>query len=181
MRRERLRATVDGSVAYELDPEELMEVAETERAPALAATSPRSSHPGGRRGEPRRGEVVLALPPSPDDRGVGRSRYEAVVDGWRFEVVVEPAARAALRERARRAGEAQRPSSRQVVRAQIPGRVVTVFVSAGDRVEAGGRLVSVEAMKMENEVRAPRAGTIERVAVAGGARVELGDELVVIE
>ena len=45
---------------------------------------------------------------------------------------------------------------------------------------AGGRLLAVEAMKMENEVRAPRDGMVERVAVGPGETVDLGDLLVVI-
>jgi biotin carboxyl carrier protein len=169
-----LRVTVDGSLTYEFDPEDLAAGESRD-----GSTPPAQATKTGR--ELRDAQAVLALPPVPDDRGAGRRRYEVVVDGWRFEVAVEPAARAALRDRARRAGEARGPSARQLVRAQIPGRVVAVFVSPGDRVEAGDRLVSVEAMKMENEVRAPRAGNIERVGVTPGGRVELGDELVVIE
>ena len=53
-------------------------------------------------------------------------------------------------------------------------------VAERERVESGQKLLSIEAMKMENEIRAPHAGTIERVAVQPGDRVELGDELVVI-
>ena len=123
---------------------------------------------------------VAALEPEPADLVEGRRRYEVVVDGWRFEVVLEPAARARLRERARRAGAEHGSRDPTVIRAQIPGRVVAVAVAPGEQVEAGQRLLSVEAMKMENDVRAPRAGTIERVAVGAGGRVELGDELVVI-
>ncbi len=171
---ERLQVTVDGSLTYEFGPEDLTAGASNE-----GSTPPgHPETPGAAMTEP---QAVLALPPTPGDRGAGRRRYEVVVDGWRFEVSVEPAARARLRDRARRGGETRGPSARQIVRAQIPGRVVTVFVSPGDRVQAGDRLLSVEAMKMENEVRAPRAGTIERVAVSAGERVELGDELVVIE
>ena len=66
------------------------------------------------------------------------------------------------------------------IRAIIPGRVVAVAVDVGDDVEAGQRLLSVEAMKMENELRAPRGGVVERVAVAVGQTVELGDTLIVI-
>jgi biotin carboxyl carrier protein len=111
----------------------------------------------------------------------GPARYEVVVDGWRFEVEVESMARAALRERASRAGQRGLGGGRQVVRAQIPGRIVAVAVSVGEGVEAGQRLLSVEAMKMENAVVAPWAGTIARIGVVAGQTVELGDELVVIE
>src|SRR5689334_16053255 len=43
----------------------------------------------------------------------------------------------------------------QSVVAPMPGRVVRVLVTPGDRVTAGQALVVVEAMKMENEMRAP--------------------------
>ena len=111
----------------------------------------------------------------------GIVRYEAIVDGWRFEVEVESVARAILRERASGAGRRGAGSGRQVVRAQIPGRIVTVGVGVGEAVEAGQRLLSIEAMKMENAVIAPRAGTIAQVGVVAGQTVERGDELVVIE
>jgi biotin carboxyl carrier protein len=67
-----------------------------------------------------------------------------------------------------------------VVRAQIPGRVVRLWVAEGDTVEAGQRLLAIEAMKMENEVRAPRAGTVESIRVAAGSSVELRDELLTV-
>ena len=111
---------------------------------------------------------------------VGPARFEVVVEGWRFEATVEPAARAELRERAARLGGGRAAAARQTMRAQIPGRVVTVTVAVGDAVQAGQRLLSIEAMKMENAVLAPRAGTIERVGVTAGQTIELGDELVVI-
>lgn len=103
---------------------------------------------------------------------------EIVVDGWRFEVSVEPAARAALRDRARRGASVARAHASLVVRAPIPGRIAGVRVIDGQAVEAGEPLLTLEAMKMENVVRAPRAGTIARVAVGAGQTVELGDALV---
>jgi biotin carboxyl carrier protein len=111
----------------------------------------------------------------------GRRTVEVVVDGWRFEFTVEDAARAALRERASRDRSAGIGAGGPLeIRAIIPGRIASVAVTAGDRVEAGQTMLAVEAMKMQNELRAPRAGTITRVAVAAGATVELGDLLVVL-
>lgn len=122
--------------------------------------------------------IVTRLPNGSD--GQGPARFEAVVDGWRFEVSVEPASRAELRERAARGAGGRSAGARHVIRAQIPGRVVSVAVASGEAVERGQRLLSIEAMKMENTVLAPRAGTIERVGVAAGQTIELGDELVVM-
>jgi len=112
----------------------------------------------------------------------GRRPVEVVVDGWRFELLVEDEARADLRERASRdrtaLGTAGGPLE---IRAIIPGRVVSIAVAPGDAVEAGQTLLAVEAMKMQNELVAPRAGTVTRVPAAVGSTVELGDVLVVIE
>ena len=110
--------------------------------------------------------------------GSGLLDYEIVVDGWRFEVTVEPAARAALRNRARRGTSVAGAHASVVVRAPMPGRIAAVRVIEGQAVEAGEPLLTLEAMKMENVVRAPRAGTIARVAVGAGQTVELGDALV---
>jgi biotin carboxyl carrier protein len=134
--------------------------------------------PGGRR--PVGGTAIVLGPPERSD-GTGRVRREVVVDGWRFEVELEPEARALLRERAARASAGVVHDGRIDVRAVIPGRVLSVAVVAGDRVGAGDRLLVVEAMKMQNDVRAPRAGTIGRVAVAAGQTIELRDLLVEIE
>ena len=123
---------------------------------------------------------VLIQPLEPAARGAGR-RVEVVVDGWRFEVEVEPEQRAALREKARRDRGDAGHSGPAEVHAIIPGVVVSVAVAPGDAVEAGQQLLVVEAMKMQNELRAPRAGTVERVTVGERSTIEVGDLLVVIE
>jgi len=134
--------------------------------------------PAGRR-PARRPPVVLGPPERLD--GTGRTRREVVLDGWRFEVELEPESRARLRERATRTTDRAVHGGRIDVRAVIPGRVLSVAVVPGDRVGAGDRLLVVEAMKMQNDVRAPRAGTIGRVLVAAGQTIELRDLLVEIE
>jgi len=58
--------------------------------------------------------------------------------------------------------------------------VVTVGVSAGDAVEAGQTIATIEAMKMEAAITAPKAGNVTRVAVSATAQVEGGDLLVVV-
>lgn len=127
------------------------------------------------------GHRIVVGDPAP--AGVdGRQTIEVVVDGWRFELVVEDEARAALRERATRDPSAAVGAGGPLeIRAIIPGRVASVAVAPGDRVELGQTLLAVEAMKMQNELRAPRSGTILRVPATAGATVELGDVLVVIE
>jgi pyruvate carboxylase len=58
--------------------------------------------------------------------------------------------------------------------------VVTVNVSAGDQVDAGQTIATIEAMKMEAAITAPKAGKVSRVAVSATAQVEGGDLLVVV-
>jgi biotin carboxyl carrier protein len=111
----------------------------------------------------------------------GIVRREVVLDGWRFEVEVEMEARAGLRERATRGGTSSAATAALEVRAIIAGRVLSTDVTAGDHVEAGQRVMTIEAMKMQNELRAPRDGTVSRVAVAPGETIEVGDLLLVIE
>ena len=55
------------------------------------------------------------------------------------------------------------------------------FVQAGDAVEAGRLLCTIEAMKVFNEVRAERAGRVLAVLVPTGAEVEAGQALFTVE
>jgi propionyl-CoA carboxylase alpha chain len=50
----------------------------------------------------------------------------------------------------------------------MPGLLVSLNVGAGDRVEAGQPLATVEAMKMENILRAEKAGVVTRVEAKPG-------------
>ena len=114
------------------------------------------------------------------DRSEGRTRLEVVVGGWRFEATVESAARANLRDRAAREAAAHHRAAELTLRAQIPGRVVRLWVADGEPVEAGQRLLAIEAMKMENEIRAPHAGIVTSLKVDVGALVERHGELLTL-
>jgi acetyl/propionyl-CoA carboxylase alpha subunit len=126
-------------------------------------------------------DVLLTELPDLRRAAAGVRRLEVVIDSWRFEVDVESEARARLRERATSTrGDAAKGGPVEL-RAIIPGRVVSVDVAEGDSVDPGGRLLVIEAMKMQNELRSPRGGTVGRVSVGPGQTVELGDLLLVVE
>jgi acetyl-CoA carboxylase biotin carboxyl carrier protein len=55
------------------------------------------------------------------------------------------------------------------------------FVEVGSKVEAGEKVLLVEAMKTFNEITAPRAGTVTAIYVEDGTPVEYGEPLLVIE
>ncbi|MFL1429911.1 MULTISPECIES: pyruvate carboxylase [unclassified Nocardiopsis] len=59
--------------------------------------------------------------------------------------------------------------------------VVTLVAGAGEAVEAGATVATIEAMKMEAAITAPVAGTVARVAIDRVQRVDGGDLLVVLE
>jgi pyruvate carboxylase subunit B len=132
------------------------------------------------RTDPPPGERPEVIPGTSRARVRGATPVEVVIAGWRFELEVQDASLADLRARATADRTSAAHHGPTVVRAIIPGRVVSVAVTPGDTVAAGQRLLAVEAMKMENELRAPRDGVVERVEVAVGQTVELGDSLVVI-
>ena len=62
----------------------------------------------------------------------------------------------------------------------MPGRVVELLVSEGERVEEGATVVVVEAMKMANEYRSPVTGTVTSLRCAPGDAVEGGTVLLVV-
>jgi pyruvate carboxylase len=58
--------------------------------------------------------------------------------------------------------------------------VVSVAVEAGDKVEAGQVVATIEAMKMEAAITAPISGVVERVVVGAPRSVDGGDLLLVL-
>jgi biotin carboxyl carrier protein len=90
-------------------------------------------------------------------------------------VVVDP-----RQWRRRRGAAALASEGRQLLAAPMPGKVVRLLVSPGDRVEAGQGVLVVEAMKMQNEIRSPKRGSVERLMVAEGQAINTGDVLIVI-
>jgi acetyl-CoA carboxylase biotin carboxyl carrier protein len=55
------------------------------------------------------------------------------------------------------------------------------FIEIGSRVEAGDKLLLIEAMKTFNDITAPRAGVVTAIFVEDGTPVEYGEPLLVIE
>jgi biotin carboxyl carrier protein len=65
--------------------------------------------------------------------------------------------------------------------APMPGTVIAIDKKPGDAVEHGDRIMTIEAMKMENEIRAEKAGRIKEVRVSVGSSVLAKEVLAVVE
>ena len=95
---------------------------------------------------------------------------------WRLSLA-EP-----LTDRLAHAQDREHPGEeREEVRALMPGRVVEVAVKVGEKVPAGGLLLVLEAMKMQNEIRSAHGGTVLSAPVEKGKAVEGGALLMTLE
>lgn len=68
----------------------------------------------------------------------------------------------------------------EVVKSPMPGNILKINVTQGQKVSEGDVLLVLEAMKMENEIVATKSGTVAQIVTAKGAVVETGAPLVVI-
>ncbi len=58
--------------------------------------------------------------------------------------------------------------------APMPAKITKVFVSQGEKVMMGDKLLVLEAMKMEHTIKAPANGLIEKIDVTEGQQVDEG-------
>lgn len=65
--------------------------------------------------------------------------------------------------------------------ATMPGTVIKMLCSEGDKVEKGDYLLITEAMKMETTIQAPFKGVIKRIHVTDGAAISVNDLLIEFE
>lgn len=68
-----------------------------------------------------------------------------------------------------------------VVKSPLPGSIVKVVAAAGQAVKRGDLLLTMESMKMENQVLSEVEGTVKAVLVQPGQNVMQDDKLVEIE
>lgn len=66
------------------------------------------------------------------------------------------------------------------INAPLSGSILAIKVKPGESVKTGQVLLTLEALKMENEIVAPSAGVVKEICVQTGAMVNVGDVLVVL-
>jgi biotin carboxyl carrier protein len=100
----------------------------------------------------------------------------ATINGQNFSVAIETE----LERRARPIRDKSVARNTHIL-APMPGRIVKISVRPGELVQSGQSLLSIEAMKMENELQAPNSGRVTQLRVEVGATVEADQELMLIE
>jgi len=67
--------------------------------------------------------------------------------------------------------------SGNVVTAPLPGVIKSIAVQPGQKVSAGGELLVIEAMKMDNVIRASQDSTVKTIYVSEGRQVAYGERM----
>ena len=71
--------------------------------------------------------------------------------------------------------------AQEIIEVPLAGKITTVNVKVGDKVEEGDIICLLESMKMENPIVAPVAGKIIQLGVAAEQVVNPGGTVAVIE
>ncbi len=104
--------------------------------------------------------------------------YNITIDGEYFEFRVEDERMRTLRELVNKATHS---SGEQILLAPIPGLITGFMVNEGDKISIGDGLLTLEAMKMENEIKSNFEGTVKKIFIEQGAAVEKGQKLLIID
>ena len=128
-----------------------------------------------------------------EEEWLGREKLLLKVEGKVFNIVITTHAtgyqvfvngRSFRLERKLSAGRLKEEKSRlkkRDVKLIMPGRVIQVLVTEGERVAEGQPVLIVEAMKMQNEIKSPQSGRITRLHFSAGDYVEAGSILFSVE
>jgi biotin carboxyl carrier protein len=100
------------------------------------------------------------------------------VDGYDFEVKVKEPLDHLINELGFL--KASKHSVKEI-KSPMPGLVVNIFVEIGQTVNEGDKLLSLEAMKMENILKAPGDGIIKSILINKGNSVDKNQVLIAFE
>ncbi|MEJ5173113.1 MAG: sodium-extruding oxaloacetate decarboxylase subunit alpha [Hydrogenothermaceae bacterium] len=116
----------------------------------------------------------------------GRKPYFIRIDGELEEVLVQPVREIEVGQDSVSLPEATTSTGKRKVMglgdvsSPMPGKVTSIKVSLGDKVKKGDVLLTVEAMKMENEIHSPIDGTVSEILVKVGDNVNPDECLIVV-
>jgi pyruvate carboxylase subunit B len=129
-------------------------------------------------GTPLRQLLLDGRPTTLAVESLGRGRWALAPGGERREVEVLDERTVHIRSLT---SSGDRPAASPVLKAPMPGLVLRVEVTPGQKVAAGAGLVVLEAMKMENELKASAAALVRSIRVQAGEAVEKGQILIEFE
>ncbi|NLJ74280.1 MAG: biotin/lipoyl-binding protein [Firmicutes bacterium] len=114
------------------------------------------------------------------------SIYKVTIEGRTYEVTVEQVSKEETSNTSNQTVKQEQPvkTERAItqgtqVPAPLSGTILSVKVKTGDQVKKGSVLLTLEALKLENEIVAPVDGQVLEV-VKEGQTVETGQSLAVI-
>lgn len=118
--------------------------------------------------------------------GIDLSIYKVTIEGRTYEVTVEQVSKEETSNTSNQTVKQEQPvkTERAItqgtqVPAPLSGTILSVKVIPGDQVKKGSVLLTLEALKLENEIVAPVDGQVLEV-VKEGQTVETGQSLAVI-
>lgn len=71
--------------------------------------------------------------------------------------------------------------AQEIIEVPITGKVISVEVKVGDKVNEGDVICYIESMKMENPILTPVTGTVTKIEVSVGQVVETGKLIAIVE
>jgi len=74
----------------------------------------------------------------------------------------------------------QGPKGTGSIKSPLPGVILDIYVNVGDRVKVGQKLLTLEAMKMENLIESDKEGIVAAIVKQKGDSVMEGDILISI-
>jgi pyruvate carboxylase subunit B len=127
-------------------------------------------------------EAMPSAVPAPSASGAALPdlpmEFSVDVDGEVFNVkVASVLGKTILTEGAKKSKDVP-PGS---VVSSMQGMILGVKVKVGDKVKQGDVLLTIEAMKMQNNISAPHGGTVKEIRTFQGEVVNSGDVLIVID
>jgi len=117
-------------------------------------------------------------------------KFKIKIDGKSFEAEVEEIGssqvqQTAPRQAAQKAAPAPAPTptpaaTGNTIVSPMPGKIISIKVSQGQKIKKGDVVLILEAMKMEQEIKSSLEGTVSEIAVSEGDTVKKEQQLIVV-
>ena len=111
---------------------------------------------------------------------LGSGKLMVYFDGESFEVETKSDIEKQLFEQIEESSGGSE-KKKGIITAPLPGIVFSIDVKQGDKVAKGKKIMSLMAMKMENEIISPVSGKVKEIKAKKGDTVNKGDVLAVID